>query len=157
MLQLTDIHGDVTVELPLDTSQTPTALAYDEYGNPQGDIRATRYGWLGGKQRSSESPRDATNGGRASRPAHTSGVQKGRGTGRLEERPCRQDPFVSGTANTKSHTRHRRGRFRDESHLTDSDDSTRLVRLKHSRAVSTRQDKRAYVFHGTIVVASIRL
>ncbi|MFE7113305.1 IS5 family transposase [Streptomyces sp. NPDC057575] len=29
--------------------------------------------------------------------------------------------------------------------------------LKHSRAVATRYDKRAYVFHGTVVVASIRL
>ena len=54
VLQLADIHGDVTVELPLDTSQTLTALAYDEYGTPQGDTTATRYGWLGEKQRSSE-------------------------------------------------------------------------------------------------------
>ncbi len=53
-LQLTDIHGDVTVELPLDTSQAPTALAYDEFGNPEGENHAVRYGWLGGKQRSSE-------------------------------------------------------------------------------------------------------
>jgi RHS repeat-associated protein len=60
VLQLTDIHGDVTVELPLDTSQAPTALAYDEYGNPEGDTTATRYGWLGGKQRSSETATGAT-------------------------------------------------------------------------------------------------
>ncbi|WP_406117913.1 RHS repeat-associated core domain-containing protein [Streptomyces sp. NBC_00989] len=60
VLQLADIHGDVTVELPLDTSQTLTALAYDEYGNPQGDTTATRYGWLGGKQRSSETVTGAT-------------------------------------------------------------------------------------------------
>ncbi|WP_330285478.1 hypothetical protein [Streptomyces sp. NBC_00576] len=31
VLQLTDIHGDVTVQLPLDTIHAPTALAYDEY------------------------------------------------------------------------------------------------------------------------------
>ncbi|MEU9413496.1 DNRLRE domain-containing protein [Streptomyces sp. NPDC048281] len=60
VLQLTDIHGDVTVELPLDTSQAPTALAYDEYGTPQGDTTATRYGWLGGKQRSTETVTGAT-------------------------------------------------------------------------------------------------
>ncbi|MFJ8493715.1 DNRLRE domain-containing protein [Streptomyces sp. NPDC094038] len=54
VLQLTDIHGDVTVRLPLDTSQAATALAYDEYGNAEGDTAAGRYDWLGGKQRSSE-------------------------------------------------------------------------------------------------------
>ncbi|MDT9698293.1 DNRLRE domain-containing protein [Streptomyces sp. P17] len=60
VLQLTDIHGDVTVQLPLDTTQAPVALAYDEYGNPEGDATATRYGWLGGKQRSSETVTGAT-------------------------------------------------------------------------------------------------
>ena len=59
-LQLTDIHGDVTVQLPLDTSQAPTAFAYDEFGNPQTDSTATRYGWLGGKQRSTETATGAT-------------------------------------------------------------------------------------------------
>ncbi|WP_307790501.1 DNRLRE domain-containing protein [Streptomyces actuosus] len=54
VLQLTDIHGDVTVELPLDSAASPTALAFDEFGDPQGGTEATRYGWLGGKQRSSE-------------------------------------------------------------------------------------------------------
>lgn len=32
-----------------------------------------------------------------------------------------------------------------------------INRLKQSRAVATRYDKRAYVFHGTITLASIRL
>ncbi|WP_437112711.1 hypothetical protein [Streptomyces hydrogenans] len=32
-----------------------------------------------------------------------------------------------------------------------------INRLKHSRAIATRYDKRAYVFHGTVTVASIRL
>ncbi|WP_225102492.1 DNRLRE domain-containing protein [Streptomyces sp. CoH27] len=59
VLQLTDIHGDVTVQLPLDTAQAPTAFAYDEYGNPEG-ATAARYGWLGGKQRSSETVTGAT-------------------------------------------------------------------------------------------------
>ncbi|WP_234467784.1 DNRLRE domain-containing protein [Streptomyces sp. MBT62] len=60
VLQLTDIHGDVTVQLPLDTTQAATALAYDEYGNPEGDTTTARYGWLGGKQRSSETVTGAT-------------------------------------------------------------------------------------------------
>jgi RHS repeat-associated protein len=54
VLQLTDIHGDVTVQLPLDPSVAPTAQSYDEYGNPEDSTAATRYGWLGGKQRSGE-------------------------------------------------------------------------------------------------------
>ncbi|MFD7836199.1 IS5 family transposase [Streptomyces sp. NPDC059761] len=32
-----------------------------------------------------------------------------------------------------------------------------INRLKHFRAVATRYDKRAYVFHGTVTVASLRL
>ncbi|MGQ4356560.1 DNRLRE domain-containing protein [Streptomyces drozdowiczii] len=54
VLQLTDIHGDTTVQLPLDTAQAVVAASYDEYGNPEDGTAATRYGWLGGKQRSSE-------------------------------------------------------------------------------------------------------
>ncbi|MFF3565475.1 RHS repeat-associated core domain-containing protein [Streptomyces sp. NPDC002574] len=60
VLQLTDIHGDTTVQLPLDTTQAPVALAYDEYGNPEDASTATRYGWLGSKQRSSETVTGAT-------------------------------------------------------------------------------------------------
>lgn len=32
-----------------------------------------------------------------------------------------------------------------------------INQLKHSRAVATRYDKRAYVYHGTVMLASIRL
>ncbi|MGW7527833.1 DNRLRE domain-containing protein [Streptomyces sp. NPDC054783] len=60
VLQLTDIHGDVTVQLPLDISKPVVASAYDEYGNPEAGTAATRYGWLGGKQRSSETVTGAT-------------------------------------------------------------------------------------------------
>jgi RHS repeat-associated protein len=38
----------------------PTALAYDEFGNPEPGTSTTRYGWLGGKQRSSETVTGAT-------------------------------------------------------------------------------------------------
>lgn len=54
VLELTDVHGDVTVQLPLDTTQPVVASAYDEYGNPEDSTSATRYGWLGGHQRSGE-------------------------------------------------------------------------------------------------------
>jgi len=60
ILQLTDLHGDVTVQLPVDTTQAPTVAAYDEYGNPESGTPAARYGWLGGKQRSSETITGAT-------------------------------------------------------------------------------------------------
>lgn len=32
-----------------------------------------------------------------------------------------------------------------------------IAALKNSRAVATRYDKRAYIFHGTVTLASIRL
>jgi RHS repeat-associated protein len=59
VLQLTNVHGDATVLLPLDTTKAPTALAYDEYGNLQTDT-TTRYGWLGSQQRSGDTPSGAT-------------------------------------------------------------------------------------------------
>ncbi|MGW4824738.1 DNRLRE domain-containing protein [Streptomyces sp. NPDC004227] len=54
VLQLANIHGDVGVQLPLDTTKSPTVLRQDEYGNPVPGSSTTRYGWLGEKQRSSE-------------------------------------------------------------------------------------------------------
>ncbi|MER5844923.1 DNRLRE domain-containing protein [Streptomyces prasinus] len=54
VLQLTTIHGDVALQLPLDTSKAPIALDSDEYGNPRVGQQSTRYNWLGGKQRSTE-------------------------------------------------------------------------------------------------------
>ncbi|MFG2948480.1 DNRLRE domain-containing protein [Streptomyces adustus] len=60
VLQLIDIHGDVTVQLPLDTAKPVVASAYDEYGNPESGTAVTRYGWLGAKQRSSETVTGAT-------------------------------------------------------------------------------------------------
>ncbi|MGW0839114.1 DNRLRE domain-containing protein [Streptomyces sp. NPDC002787] len=54
VLQLTTIHGDVALQLPLDTSKAPVALDSDEYGNRRPSQAATRYNWLGAKQRSAE-------------------------------------------------------------------------------------------------------
>ncbi|WP_399498488.1 DNRLRE domain-containing protein [Streptomyces sp. P17] len=54
VLQLTNIHGDVALQLPVDSSKAPVALDSDEYGNPRSGQAAARYSWLGGKQRSAE-------------------------------------------------------------------------------------------------------
>nr|WSX81744.1 hypothetical protein OH826_17015 [Streptomyces sp. NBC_00899] len=54
VLQLTDLHSNVIVQLPVDASVAPTALAYDEFGNAVSTDSAGRYGWLGGKERSDE-------------------------------------------------------------------------------------------------------
>ncbi|MEU1692584.1 DNRLRE domain-containing protein [Streptomyces hirsutus] len=56
VLQLASIHGDIALQLPLDASVAPVALDNDEYGNPRDGQAATRYNWLGEKQRSSETP-----------------------------------------------------------------------------------------------------
>lgn len=54
VLQFANLHGDTALQLPADTSVAPTVLDFDEYGNPRTGQNTTRYGWLGGKQRSSE-------------------------------------------------------------------------------------------------------
>ncbi|MFC4036205.1 RHS repeat-associated core domain-containing protein [Streptomyces polygonati] len=54
ILQLADLHGDIALQLPADTAVAPTVLDADEYGNPRPGQQATRYAWLGGKQRSDE-------------------------------------------------------------------------------------------------------
>ncbi|MFE4974863.1 RHS repeat-associated core domain-containing protein [Kitasatospora sp. NPDC056651] len=56
VLYLTNIHGDVNVVLPLDTTKTPVVLESDELGGQQAAGTAARYGWLGGNQRSAETP-----------------------------------------------------------------------------------------------------
>ncbi|WP_327372338.1 DNRLRE domain-containing protein [Streptomyces sp. NBC_01217] len=60
VLQLTTIHGDIALQLPLDTAKPPVALDSDEYGNPRTGQSATRYNWLGAKQRSTETPNNLT-------------------------------------------------------------------------------------------------
>lgn len=46
--------GCSRLQLPLDTADAPLVLDSDEYGNPRAGQPAIRYGWLGGKVRSSE-------------------------------------------------------------------------------------------------------
>ncbi|MFB7456694.1 DNRLRE domain-containing protein [Streptomyces sp. NPDC056188] len=54
VLQLSTIHGDVALQLPLDQGQAPVALDSDEYGNPREGQTPARYSWLGAKRRSAE-------------------------------------------------------------------------------------------------------
>ncbi|MFB8238039.1 DNRLRE domain-containing protein [Kitasatospora purpeofusca] len=56
VLQLANLHGDVTLQLPLDPAVAPTVLDYDEYGRPRAGQPAARYGWTGTKLRSAETP-----------------------------------------------------------------------------------------------------
>ncbi|WP_329491915.1 DNRLRE domain-containing protein [Kitasatospora sp. NBC_01246] len=56
VLQLANLHGDITVQLPLDPAVAPTVLDYDEYGQPRAGQSGARYAWLGDKQRSDETP-----------------------------------------------------------------------------------------------------
>ncbi|WP_330290335.1 DNRLRE domain-containing protein [Streptomyces sp. NBC_00576] len=53
VLQLANVHGDITVQQPLDTSIASTVQHYDEFGNALDDTAATAYGAFGSYQRSS--------------------------------------------------------------------------------------------------------
>ncbi|MFJ9638640.1 DNRLRE domain-containing protein [Streptomyces sp. NPDC101178] len=54
VLQLTNLHGDIAVRLPLDSAKPVEVQRYDEYGNPLDGTAAATYGWLGGYQRSAD-------------------------------------------------------------------------------------------------------
>ncbi|WP_269439627.1 DNRLRE domain-containing protein [Streptomyces paludis] len=56
VLQMANLHGDISTQLPLADDTTPVVNAYDEYGSLVPGTDPTRYGWLGGKQRSTETP-----------------------------------------------------------------------------------------------------
>ncbi|MFF0131583.1 DNRLRE domain-containing protein [Streptomyces mirabilis] len=60
VLLLANLHGDIATQIPLVDNATPVVNTYDEYGNPLPGTDPTRYGWLGGKQRSSETPNSVT-------------------------------------------------------------------------------------------------
>ncbi|GEB57011.1 hypothetical protein GCM10017674_67450 [Streptomyces gardneri] len=47
--------------------------------------------------------------------------------------------------------------FDSEIHKRRNEVERTINRLKNSRAVATRYDKRAYVFHGTVTVAAIHI
>ena len=54
--QLVGLHGDViTTTSPAAATPDGAFLDYNEYGSPRGTTPTARYGWLGGKQRSSDS------------------------------------------------------------------------------------------------------
>ena len=57
-LLLTDQHGDVAEQYTVGTGAT-TVLGYDEFGRPRTGQAATRYGWLGGFDRSAATPSGA--------------------------------------------------------------------------------------------------
>ncbi|MET8288340.1 DNRLRE domain-containing protein [Streptomyces sp. NPDC005132] len=51
VLQLSNIHGDVSVQQPLDTTVPSTVQHYDEFGQATDETVSTAYGALGGFQR----------------------------------------------------------------------------------------------------------
>ncbi|MFF8531684.1 DNRLRE domain-containing protein [Streptomyces sp. NPDC015532] len=53
VLQLADIAGNVTVQLPLDQSGTVVAQSFDEFGNPESGAAPTSYGFRGATLRNS--------------------------------------------------------------------------------------------------------
>jgi RHS repeat-associated protein len=57
VLQLSGLHGDIGLVLPLNTAVAPTVLRTDEYGNARDSVTASaRYNWLGAHQRSTKTP-----------------------------------------------------------------------------------------------------
>ncbi|MFE9468944.1 RHS repeat-associated core domain-containing protein [Streptomyces virginiae] len=86
VLHLTTIQGSVAVQLPLNAGQPPVVLDTDEYDKPRAGQAAARYGWLGGHQRSGETPSGLTlMGARLYNPS----------TGRF----LSSDPVYGGSAN----------------------------------------------------------
>ncbi|MFD3456850.1 RHS repeat-associated core domain-containing protein [Streptomyces sp. NPDC058691] len=54
VLQLSNLHGDITVQYPTDTTQSVTVQHYDEFGGLSDQTAPTPYGSLGGYQRSAQ-------------------------------------------------------------------------------------------------------
>ncbi|WP_411103913.1 DNRLRE domain-containing protein [Streptomyces sp. cmx-4-9] len=55
VLQLSNVHGDISVQLPLDTTRDPVVLRSDEYGRSNAAV-PSRYGWLGTAVREADTP-----------------------------------------------------------------------------------------------------
>lgn len=91
VLHLTTIQGSVAMQLPLTAGQPPLALDTDEYGKPRTGQASARYGWLGGHQRSSETPSGLTLvGARLYNPS--------------TDRFLSSDPVYGGSANAYEYT-----------------------------------------------------
>ncbi|MFE5854280.1 DNRLRE domain-containing protein [Streptomyces sp. NPDC056500] len=60
VLQLANLHGAIGTRIPLVDATTPVVNTYDDYGNPLPGTDPARYGWLGSKQRSAETPSRTT-------------------------------------------------------------------------------------------------
>ncbi|MFD4562501.1 RHS repeat-associated core domain-containing protein [Streptomyces sp. NPDC058469] len=89
-LQLGDIHGDITVQLRLDTGKAPTVQDTDEYGDTRAGGTSARHHWLGAQQRAGET---------LSGPALMGARVYGSSTGRF----LQLDPVVDGGANAYGH------------------------------------------------------
>jgi hypothetical protein len=48
------VHGDIALQLPLDTTVAPVALDFTENGERRSGQVPVRYGWLGAKQRAAD-------------------------------------------------------------------------------------------------------
>ncbi|MEU0158339.1 DNRLRE domain-containing protein [Streptomyces sp. NPDC006261] len=60
VLQLANLHGAIGTRIPLVDATTPVVNSYDEYGSALPGTDPSRYGWLGAKQRSAETPSRVT-------------------------------------------------------------------------------------------------
>ncbi|MFC9843931.1 DNRLRE domain-containing protein [Streptomyces sp. NPDC060223] len=56
VLQLSNLHGDISVRLPLASGAQPQVQRYDEYGAPDATTATGRYGWLGTAARAADAP-----------------------------------------------------------------------------------------------------
>ncbi|MFD7985211.1 DNRLRE domain-containing protein [Kitasatospora indigofera] len=60
ILLLTNLHGDVSVQMSPDGTEDLAVYHYDEYGNVVDATGSTDYGWLGGAQREADGLSDLT-------------------------------------------------------------------------------------------------
>ncbi|MFJ2115001.1 RHS repeat-associated core domain-containing protein, partial [Streptomyces sp. NPDC087850] len=56
VLQLSNLHGDVSVQLPLAAGSQPLVQRFDEYGALDASTATARYGWLGTAVRAGDTP-----------------------------------------------------------------------------------------------------
>ncbi|MCX4586362.1 RHS repeat-associated core domain-containing protein [Streptomyces sp. NBC_01481] len=56
VLQLSNLHGDISVQLPLAAGAQPVVQRFDEYGNLDASTTTAHYGWLGTAARAGDTP-----------------------------------------------------------------------------------------------------